>query len=68
MSSGQNLAPSEAALLARARELGLHLIADHYSEEILIAANVAQKLKANFPQPEDVTVDIWPSMSVREQQ
>jgi len=58
---------SNAALLDHARSLGLEKLADHYSEDLLVAARVAEKLRASFVANEDLTAEIWPVMTVKEQ-
>lgn len=58
---------SDAELLAQARDLGLDRLVEQFSDDVLVAARVAHKLKATYAACEDVTTEIWPPMTVRGQ-
>lgn len=62
----QKTVKNDAALLDHARALGLEKLADQFSDDVLVAARVAEKLRASFSASEDLTAEIWPVMTVKE--
>lgn len=58
--------PADDEIIRRARALGLNHLSDAFSEDILVAANVASRLKVSFKPTDNLTDELWPVMRVQE--
>ena len=48
-----------------ARLAGLDRAMSHFSEDIIVAARTALKIRASFNLPADNTAEVWPVMQVK---